>query len=146
MQNNAAPDGAPVTGPGPRRAAVAFIFITVMLDMLAIGLIIPVLPGLIKSFLDGDTARASVWMAVFGTVWAVMQFVFMPVLGALSDAHGRRPVVLLSNFGLGFDYLLMAAAPSLGFLFVGRVISGICAASFSTRGALIARAAAMFSG
>lgn len=131
-------DQGPVTAPPPRRAAVVFIFITVMLDMLAIGLIIPVLPGLIKSFLDGDTARASIWMAIFGTVWAVMQFAFMPVLGALSDAHGRRPVVLLSNFGLGFDYILMAAAPSLGFLLVGRVISGVTAASVTTASAYIA--------
>ena len=119
-------------------AAVTFIFITVVLDVLALGIIIPVLPSLVESFLGGDTARAAQYYGLFGTVWALMQFVFSPFLGALSDRFGRRPVILFSIFGLGFDYILMALAPSLGWLFAGRVISGITGASFTTAGAYIA--------
>jgi DHA1 family tetracycline resistance protein-like MFS transporter len=128
------------TGPrsGPRRAALIFIFLTVMLDMLALGVIIPVLPKLVESFVGGDVATAATIVGVMGTVWALMQFFFSPVQGALSDRFGRRPVVLFSNFGLGLDYILMALAPNLAFLFAGRVISGITAASFSTAGAYIA--------
>ncbi|HEX5649051.1 MAG TPA: MFS transporter, partial [Steroidobacteraceae bacterium] len=124
--------------PGPRRAATAFIFVTVVLDMLALGMILPVLPHLIEDFLGGDTARAAEIFGVFGSVWAVMQFVSMPVMGGLSDRFGRRPVILLSNFGLGLDYVLMALAPNLRWLFIGRVISGITAASISTAMAYIA--------
>jgi MFS transporter, DHA1 family, tetracycline resistance protein len=122
----------------PRRAALAFIFVTVTLDTLALGMIIPVLPKLVERFMGGDTARAAEIFGVFGTVWALMQFLFSPVLGALSDRFGRRPVILLSNFGLGLDYVLMALAPNLVWLFVGRVISGITAASISTSSAYIA--------
>jgi len=122
----------------PRRAALVFIFVTVLLDMLALGMIIPVLPKLVENFLAGDTARAAEIFGLFGTAWAMMQFLFSPVLGALSDRFGRRPVILLSNFGTGADYLLMALAPTLGWLFVGRVISGITAASVSTGFAYIA--------
>jgi DHA1 family tetracycline resistance protein-like MFS transporter len=122
----------------PRRAALVFIFVTVVLDMLALGMIVPVLPGLIESFLAGDTAKAAHIYGVFGSVWAVMQFIFMPVMGGLSDRFGRRPVILLSNLGLGLDYLLMALAPNLRWLFVGRVISGITAASVSTAMAYVA--------
>ncbi len=122
----------------PRRAALVFIFVTVVLDVLALGIIIPVLPKLVKDFLGGDTARAAEVYGLFGTVWALMQFFFSPVIGALSDRYGRRPVILLSNFGLGLDYILMALAPTMGWLFVGRVISGITGASFTTAGAYIA--------
>jgi DHA1 family tetracycline resistance protein-like MFS transporter len=122
----------------PRRAAVAFIFITVVLDMLALGMVIPVLPGLIEDFLGGDTARAALILGVFSTVWALMQFVAMPVMGGLSDRFGRRPVILASNLGLGLDYVVMALAPNLRWLFLGRVISGITAASISTAMAYIA--------
>lgn len=121
-----------------RRAAVVFILITVMLDMLALGMIIPVLPKLIEAFRGGDTARAATTIAVFGTVWAAIQFFASPVLGSLSDHFGRRPIVLASNFGLGFDYVLMALAPTLGWLFVGRVISGVTAASVPAAFAYIA--------
>lgn len=117
---------------GPRRATVAFIFVTVLLDMLSLGMIMPVLPKLVENFMGGDTARAAEIFGVFGTAWALMQFFFSPVLGALSDRFGRRPVILISNFGLGLDYVLMALAPNLWWLFVGRVISGITAASIST--------------
>jgi DHA1 family tetracycline resistance protein-like MFS transporter len=122
----------------PRQAAFAFIFVTVLLDMLALGMVIPVLPKLIESFVSGDTARASEYVGVFATVWALMQFVFSSVQGALSDRFGRRPVILVSNFGLGLDYIVMALAPNLAWLFAGRVISGICSASISTAFAYIA--------
>src|SRR5712691_5987486 len=115
----------------PRRAALAFIFVTIVLDMLALGMIAPVLPKLVERFVGGDTAHAAEIYGLFGTVWALMQFFFSPVLGALSDRFGRRTVILLSNFGLGLDYILMALAPTLAWLFVGRVISGITAASIS---------------
>ena len=121
----------------PRRAAVVFIFITVVLDILALGIVIPVLPVLVEDFLGGNTAQAATMFGLFGTVWALMQFIFAPVLGALSDRFGRRPVILISCVGLGLDYVLMAVAPSLGWLFVGRVLSGITAASFTTAGAYI---------
>lgn len=123
---------------GPRRAAVVFIFITILLDMLALGMIIPILPELVRSFRGGDTASAARTYGDFNTVWALMQFVAAPVAGALSDRFGRRPVVLLSNFGLGCDYVLMALAPTLGWLFVGRVVSGITSASIPTAYAYIA--------
>src|SRR5690242_17147199 len=103
----------------PRRAAVIFIFITILLDMLALGMVIPILPELIKAFRGGDTASAARTFGAFNTVWALMQFLASPIVGALSDRFGRRPVVLLSNFGLGSDYVLMALAPSLRWLFVG---------------------------
>src|SRR5262252_6093179 len=85
---------------GAGRAAFAFVFVTVLLDMLALGIIVPVLPGLVAAFRGGDTASAATIYGLFGTVWAAMQFVFAPVLGSLSDRFGRRPVVLLSNVGL----------------------------------------------
>ena len=128
---------APVQ-PARRRAALAFIFVTVMLDMLALGMMIPVLPKLVERFMDGNTAAAAEVFGLFNTVWALMQFLCSPVLGALSDRYGRRPVILLSNFGLGLDYVLMALAPTLGWLFVGRVISGMTAASIPTAYAYIA--------
>ncbi len=137
MSETSAVGGQPATVPA-RGAAVAFIFVTILLDMLALGLIMPILPKLVESFVDNDTARAARIFGVFGTAWALMQFLFSPILGSLSDRFGRRPVVLLSNFGLGLDYVLMALAPSLIWLFVGRVISGITSASVSTAFAYIA--------
>jgi DHA1 family tetracycline resistance protein-like MFS transporter len=121
-----------------RRATLAFIFVTVALDMLALGIIVPVLPKLVLEFEGGDSARAATIYGLFGTTFAAMQFVCSPVLGALSDRFGRRPVILLSNVGLGLDYVLMALAPSLAWLFVGRTIAGICSASVSIPGAYIA--------
>ncbi len=120
-----------------RKAAVVFILITVTLDMLALGLIAPVLPKLVLNLIGGDTASAAKWFGIFGTVFALMQFVFSPVLGVLSDRFGRRPIILLSNFGLGLDYFVMAVAPTIGWLFVGRVVAGITAASISTAMAYI---------
>jgi DHA1 family tetracycline resistance protein-like MFS transporter len=126
------------TIPPPIRAAFIFVFITVLLDMLALGIVIPVLPKLVVEFLAGDTAGAAKIYGIFGTAWALMQFLFSPLHGALSDRFGRRPVILISNFGLALDYVLMALAPNLWWLFAGRVISGICAASVSTAYAYIA--------
>jgi DHA1 family tetracycline resistance protein-like MFS transporter len=118
--------------------ALVFIFCTVTLDIMALGLVIPVLPTLVLGFMDGDTAGAAQVFGVFAAVWAAMQFLFSPVLGALSDRHGRRPVILLSCLGLGLDYVFMALAPSLLLLFVGRVISGITSATIGTASAYIA--------
>ncbi|WP_158880521.1 TCR/Tet family MFS transporter [Rhodanobacter sp. L36] len=120
------------------RAAITFIFVTVMIDMLAFGIIIPVLPNLIMQLIGGSFAKAAVWAGMFMTLFMAMQFVFSPVQGALSDRYGRRRVILISSFGLGVDFVVMALAPSLWLLFVGRAISGICAASFSTANAYIA--------
>jgi DHA1 family tetracycline resistance protein-like MFS transporter len=121
-----------------RPAALVFIFVTVMLDMLALGLIAPVLPKLILDFLHGDMNSAANWNGVFGTVFALMQFFFSPVLGVLSDRFGRRPVILLSNLGLGLDYIVMALSPTIGWLFLGRIISGITTSSIPTAMAYIA--------
>lgn len=123
---------------GPTRAAFVFIFITVLLDMLALGIIVPVLPELIIQFEGGDTADAALYYGVFGTVWAAMQFLAAPFIGALSDRFGRRPVILVSTLGLAIDYFIMASAPTLRWLFVGRVLSGITSASFATGYAYIA--------
>ena len=122
----------------PRRAAFMFIFITVALDMLSLGMIMPVLPKLVENFMGGDTARAAEIFGVFGTAWALMQFLFSPLLGAMSDSYGRRPVVLISNFGLGLDYVLMALAPNLWWLFAGRVISGVSSATVAASYAYVA--------
>ena len=122
----------------PRQAAVAFIFVTVTLDMLTVGLIGPVLPKLILNFLGGNMKNAADWNGWFGLVFALMQFFFSPVLGVLSDKFGRRPVILLSNLGLGLDYIVMAVAPSMSWLFLGRIISGITTSSIPTAMAYIA--------
>lgn len=120
-----------------RNAALGFIFVTVLLDMLSFGVIAPLLPKLISDFLNGNTARASEYIGMFTTTWAFMQFIFAPVLGLLSDRFGRRPVILLSNFGLALDYFVMAIAPSVRWLFLGRVLSGLTSASIPTATAYI---------
>src|SRR6266704_1375269 len=120
------------------RAALVFIFATVLFDTLGFGIIIPVLPGLVVSFVRGDPARGAEIFGLFGTVWALLQFLFAPLLGALSDRYGRRPVLILSAFGLGVDYMIMALAPNLTWLFIGRVVSGITSASFTVSFAYVA--------
>src|SRR6202166_1717368 len=120
-----------------RKAALTFIFVTVLIDMLAFGMIIPVLPMLVQDFAGGNAARGAQIYGLFGTAWALMQFFFSPVQGALSDHFGRRPVILISCAGLGLDFILMALAPNLWWLLLGGVISVITAASFSTAGAYI---------
>src|SRR5260370_7628273 len=99
----------------PRRAAFAFIFVTVLLDMLAIGIIIPVLPKLVVDFVGGDAAEGARTYGLFGTVWALMQFVFSPVQGPLSDRFAPPPVIPPSNFSLGLTSILMPLPPSLNF-------------------------------
>ena len=131
-------DDKVITGTSRSGAAVIFIFFTLMLDVLAMGIIIPVLPKLIEGFMEGQHADAVRMGSLLGLVWAIMQFAFTPILGALSDRFGRRPVLLVSMTGLGLDYILMALAPNLTWLIIGRALSGMTAASFSTANAYIA--------
>lgn len=121
-----------------RPAAVRFIVVTVLLDMLGIGVIVPVLPKLVTTMYGGDLSDGSFVFGWFVASYALMQFLFSPVLGNLSDAYGRRPVLLISLFGAGLDYLLMAFAPDLKWLFVGRVLSGITGANIAAANAYIA--------
>ncbi|WP_243708000.1 TCR/Tet family MFS transporter [Luteimonas arsenica] len=130
--------GVQTPSPGARRAALAFIFVVVLIDVMAFGVIIPVLPHLIEDFVGGDISVASWWVGIFAVLFAAIQFVFAPIQGALSDRYGRRPVILLSCLGLGLDFVLMALAPTLAWLLVGRIVSAITAASFSTANAYIA--------
>nr|MEA2798813.1 transporter, family, tetracycline resistance protein [Phenylobacterium sp.] len=135
------PETAPSAAPpvrAPRQAAFGFIFASAVMNSISFGLMIPILPNLIKQFTGGDTAAASEWNVLFATTWGLMQFVFGPILGVLSDRWGRRPVLLISLFGLAVDFLFMAFAPTLWWLFVGRVFNGMTASSFSTAGAYLA--------
>ncbi len=142
MQNTPGPDakgrdtneqtgfGQAITG-RRRQAAIAFIFVTAVLDIVAMGIVIPVLPPLIEEF-AGSSADAGWINGIFVALWAFMQFVCSPVIGSLSDRYGRRPVILLSTAGLALDYVLMALAPNLWWLAAGRIIAGITSASFTT--------------
>jgi DHA1 family tetracycline resistance protein-like MFS transporter len=121
-----------------RKAAMGFIFITLLIDVTGLGLIIPVFPKLIQQLIHGSLSEASEWGGWLTFVYAIMQFVFAPVLGNLSDKYGRRPVLLFSLFGFGIDYIFLALAPTIGWLFVGRVIAGITGASITTASAYIA--------
>ncbi len=121
-----------------KQAAVGFIFITLLIDVIGFGIIIPVLPKLIQQMIGGNLSEAAVYGGWLMFAYSVMQFVFAPVLGGLSDHYGRRPILLFSLFGLGIDYIFLAFAPSIAWLFVGRIISGICGASFTTGAAYIA--------
>jgi len=120
------------------RAAFRFIFIALALDMLALGIISPVLPRLIMQLQGGDEASAAHWVGWFGTIWAVMQFATMATVGALSDTIGRRPVMLLSMFGQAINYVIIAMAPNLWWLMIGQVISGVTSSSVSTAMAYVA--------
>ncbi|HEX7884882.1 MAG TPA: TCR/Tet family MFS transporter [Phenylobacterium sp.] len=121
-----------------RQASFRFIFALALMNSLSFGIMIPILPNLIKQFTGGDTAAASEWNVLFATTWGLMQFFCGPVLGLVADRWGRRPVLLISLFGLGVDFLFMAFAPTLWWLFVGRVLNGLTAASFSTANAYLA--------
>jgi len=123
---------------GKRRAAIAFILVTLFIDILGIGIIIPVLPELIKEFAGGSTTLAGWYVGVIGASYSLMLFLFAPVMGALSDRLGRRPVLLASLFGLGIDFLIQGFAPSIGWLFIGRIFAGMMGASFSTANAYVA--------
>ncbi|MET4683092.1 TCR/Tet family MFS transporter [Brevundimonas faecalis] len=117
--------------PKVRRAAIAFILVTAVLDIVAMGIVIPVLPHLIEEFV-GSNARAGLLNGVFVALWAGMQFLASPVIGSLSDQYGRRPVILISCAGLAADYVLMALAPNLWWLAAGRLIAGVTSSSFTT--------------
>ena len=127
----------PLNG-GARKAALIFIFITVLIDVLAFGVIIPVLPHLVQEFVGGDTSTAAYWTGAFAFAFSLVQFFSAPIQGALADRYGRRPVILISCLGLGLDFVFMALAPNLAWLFVGRIISAVTSASFTTANAYIA--------
>ena len=122
----------------PRKAALGFIFVTILVDVIGWGLIIPVMPPLISGMKHVPVNQASPAGGNLLTVYAAMQFLFAPFLGNLSDRYGRRPVLLFSLFGFGVDYLFLGFAPSYGWLFVGRIVAGITGASFTTATAYIA--------
>ena len=124
--------------PLSKKAALGFIFITLLLDVIGFGIIIPVMPKLIEELIHGDLSAASRWGGWLTFAFAIMQFICAPVLGNLSDKYGRRPVLLFSLFGFGIDYIFLAIAPTIGWLFVGRIIAGITGASFTTASADIA--------
>lgn len=150
-----------------RKAAIAFILVTLFIDILGIGIIVPVLPELVKQLVEVDStgllpdgvvdavagstegstedlsvsedfARAGQYVGVISATYALMQFLFAPIMGALSDRFGRRPVILVSLFGLGVDFLIQGFAPSIWWLFLGRVLAGIMGANFTTANAYIA--------
>ncbi len=121
-----------------RKPALSFIFITLLIDVIGFGIIIPVIPKLIMELTGGGMSDASVYGGWLMFAFAAMQFIFSPILGGLSDQFGRRPVILISLFGFGLDYILVALAPSIGWLFVGRIFAGITGASFTTASAYIA--------
>jgi MFS transporter, DHA1 family, tetracycline resistance protein len=121
-----------------RRASVAFVLITVFMDILGMGLVFPILPKLVQSLLGGAIAEASFVYGLLVSMYAVMQFFCAPVLGALSDRFGRRPVILMALAGLGFDYVLLSVAPDIWWLVLGRVVAGMFGATYSPAGAYIA--------
>ena len=131
-------DQTPPVGKTAREAAFGFIFASALMNSISFGLMIPILPNLIKQFTGGDTAAASDWNVIFATTWGAMQFGVGPILGVLSDRVGRRPILLISNFGLAVDFLFMAFAPTLWWLYIGRILNGMTAASFATGGAYVA--------
>lgn len=120
------------------RLPVLFILITVVLDSMGIGLIMPVMPDLLREVSGGTLAQAAIWGGILSTAFAVMQFIFGPVIGNLSDRFGRRPVLLIALFVMMLDYLVMALAGSLWLLLIGRIVGGITAATHSTAGAYMA--------
>lgn len=121
-----------------KQAATVFILVTVLIDVIGFGIIIPVVPALIMDLTSGTVSEASSWGGYLLGVYAIMQFFFSPILGGLSDRYGRRPVLLIALFGLGIDYFIASWAPSLAWLFLARVIAGIGGASFTTASAYIA--------
>ena len=125
-------------GTEKRTAALSFIFVTLLVDVIGLAIIIPVLPRLIEKLIQGNISEASRYSGLLLVAYAVMQFLFSPLIGNLSDKYGRRPVLLFSLLGLGVDYIFMAFAPTIAWLFVGRVIAGIAGASFTTASAYIA--------
>jgi len=131
-------DDIPVSSAGRSRAAFGFIFVSAVASAMSIGIMVPILPNLLKQFSGGDTAMAAEWNVTFAVAGGMMSFFAGPVLGLLSDRFGRRPVLLISLTGFGTDFLFMAFAPSLWWLFVGRLISGATSGIFSTANAYVA--------
>ena len=121
-----------------RKAAVGFIFITLLLDVIGLGIIIPVIPALIQELTGGSISEASRYGGWLLASYALVQFLCAPIVGALSDKYGRRPILLLSLLGFGLDYLVLAVAPTIGWLFLARIIAGVFGASFTTGAAYIA--------
>jgi DHA1 family tetracycline resistance protein-like MFS transporter len=121
-----------------RTAGVLFIFFTLLIDVVGFGLIIPILPQLVAHFLGGDLSRASTYFGLLTAAFTLMSFIFAPIQGALSDQYGRKPILLLSLAGTALSHLMFAFAPSLAWLFVARIVSGIAGASFSVGGTYIA--------
>lgn len=121
-----------------KKAAIGFIFITLLIDITGWGIILPVVPKLIGELIHSDFSEAAKYGGWLGFAYAVTQFIFAPIVGNLSDKYGRRPVILLSLFGFALDYILLALAPSIGWLFLGRIIAGLTGASISTATAYIA--------
>jgi DHA1 family tetracycline resistance protein-like MFS transporter len=121
-----------------RKASLIFVFITVLVDIIGIGIIIPAIPKLIEKLTGQGLSDAAFWGGLLMTTYAVMQFLFAPILGELSDRFGRRPVLLIALFGLGLDYILHAYAPTITWLFIGRILSGIAGASHTVATAYIA--------
>ncbi len=121
-----------------RKAAVGFVFITLLLDVIGLGIIIPVIPALIQELTGGSISEASRYGGWLIASYALVQFLCAPIVGALSDKYGRRPILLLSLLGFGLDYLVLAVAPSIGWLFLARIIAGVFGASFTTGAAYIA--------
>ncbi len=122
----------------PGKYALAFIFITVTLNMIGFGVIMPVMPQLIMDVTGEDLSNAAQWGGYLSLVYALMQFVMMPIIGGLSDRFGRRPVLLLSMAAYAFDFLIMAVAPVIGVIVIARVLAGAFAATFSTANAYVA--------
>ena len=121
-----------------KSAALSFIFITILIDIIGWGIIIPVIPTLIKELIHADISEAAKYGGWLTFAYAITQFLFAPIIGNLSDKYGRRPVLLLSLFGFALDYLLLSIAPTISWLFVGRIIAGITGASITTASAYIA--------
>ena len=132
------PSGSTKRGPARRGPALIFIFITLLIDVMGLGIIIPVFPKLIEQLIDGNLSQAASYGGLLTFSYAIMQFLFSPILGGLSDQFGRRPVLLFSLFGFGLDYILQGFAPTIGWLFVGRLLAGVTGASFTTASAYIA--------
>ncbi len=120
------------------KKSILFIFLTILIDCIGLGIIIPTLPALIQELSGENTSMAATYGGWMNFSYAVMAFIFSPILGGLSDKFGRRPILLISLFGLGVDYIFLACAPSVAWLIVGRIIAGICGASFTTASAYIA--------
>lgn len=123
---------------GKQKASLVFIFVTVLVDIIGIGVIVPVIPDLIKKLLGSGLSDASLYGGLLTLAYASMQFIFAPILGILSDQYGRRPILLISLAGLGIDYFIHALAPTITWLFVSRILAGICGASITVANAYIA--------